>query len=123
PPPPRGLGHRGESRFFGNIGLEREAFPARLPRHCHRLLGGGEIVVDGEHLGPFLNEAQHGGTAVAHAFARGLACTDDDGDFVLGTHWTLDDAATSLWKFRDGNEPHVPARIAARAANSAGISM
>src|SRR5262249_10941975 len=90
PPPPRGIGHRRERRVFGHVRLERDAIPgaaAGLPRHCDRFLGGGEIVVDGEHLGPFLNEPKHGRATVAHALARRLACPHHDGDFVLKTHW------------------------------------
>src|SRR4029077_7945046 len=118
----------GERHLFGNVSLEGDAFPARLPRHCHRFISGAEMIVDREHLGPFLSEAQHGGAAVAHALARGLSCADDDGDFILETHVTLDDAAASLWKFRDGNELYRRhrssslGRIARRAANSAGVS-
>ena len=53
----RGLGHRGERRLLGDVGLERHAFSARLPRHRHRFLGGGEVVVDGQHLGALLGES------------------------------------------------------------------
>src|SRR5262249_18266505 len=75
---------------FGHVRLERDAIPgaaAGLPRHCDRFLGGGEIVVDGEHLGAFLNEPKHGRATVAHALARRLACANHDGDFVLKAHW------------------------------------
>ena len=63
--------------------------PARLPRHRHRLLGGSEVAVDGQHLGPLLGEAHHRGAAVAHAFARRLAGADHDGDLVPETHMNL----------------------------------
>ena len=69
-----------------DVGLERDAVAARLPTICDRFLGRGEIVVDGEHLGAFLREAQHGGAAIAHALAGRLAGADDDGDLVLETH-------------------------------------
>jgi hypothetical protein len=89
PPPPRGIGHRRERGVFGHVRLERDAIPAGaagLPCHRDRFLGGGEIVVDGEHLGAFLNETKYGRTTIAHALARRLACADHDGDFVLKTH-------------------------------------
>jgi hypothetical protein len=62
--------HCRERRFLGDVRGEGHAFRARLPRHRHRFLGGGEVAVDGEHLGPFLDEPHHRGAAVAHAFAR-----------------------------------------------------
>ena len=89
----RVVGHSRERRLFGNVRLEGDAVPggsAGLPRHCNRFLGRGELVVDGEHLGPFLNEAKHRRTAIAHALARRLAGAHHNGDFVLKTHVTLD---------------------------------
>ena len=91
---PRGLDHRRQRRLLGDVGLERDAVPAGLPRHRGRLLGGGEIVVDGEHLGAFLREAQHRGAAVAHALARRLAGAHHDGDLVLETHGETSNVGT-----------------------------
>ena len=54
----------------GDVGLERNALAARLPRHRDGILGGGKIVVNGQHFGAFLREAQHRGAAVAHAGRR-----------------------------------------------------
>ena len=88
----RGLDHRGErAARSADVGRERRALrhpPARPSRRSPRRTA--RIVVDGEHLGAFLREAQHGGAAVAHAFAGRLAGPDHDGDLVLETH-----AATS----------------------------
>jgi len=66
-----------------------------------------EFVVDGEHLGAFLREAQDRGAAVAHALARRLAGAHHDRDLILETHGVLDcdAAARSLWKFAHGHEP------------------
>ena len=83
---PRGLDHRRQRRLAGDVGLKRHALAARLPRHGGGLLGGGEIVVDREHLGAFLREAQHRGAAIAHALPRRLAGAHHDGDLVLETH-------------------------------------
>ena len=83
---PRRLDHRLERRLAGHVGFERDAFAARLPRHRRRFLGGGEIVVDGQHLGALLREPQNRGAAVAHALARRLTGADHDGDLVLKTH-------------------------------------
>src|SRR5262249_519490 len=92
PAPARGLDHGREGRLLGDVGREREAFSARLSRHHGGLLGGGKIVVDGEHLGALLNEPQHRGAAIAHALARRLTAAHHDGDLVLEPHgrprWT-----------------------------------
>jgi hypothetical protein len=99
---PCSLDHRRERRLLGDVSLKRNAFPARLARHGHRFLGGGKIVVDGEHLRSLLSEAQHGGAAVADALARRLASADNDGDLVFETHGVLDciDAALKLTEIR-----------------------
>ena len=39
-----------------DVGFECDAFSARLTRYNDCLLGGGEIVVDSQHLGAFLGE-------------------------------------------------------------------
>ena len=82
----RGLDHLGQRRLAGDIGRVGHALAARLLDHGDGLLGGAEIVVDREHLGAFLREAQHGGAAVAHALAGRLAGADHDGDLVFETH-------------------------------------
>ena len=73
----------------GDVGREGHALAARLLDHGDGLLGGAEIVVDREHLGALLREAQHGGAAVAHALAGRLAGADHDGDLVFETHGNL----------------------------------
>jgi len=62
------------------------AFTRVLTRYGGGFLGGGEVVVDGEHLGALLGEPQHRGAAVAHPLAWRLAGAHDDGDLVLETH-------------------------------------
>ena len=64
-------------------------FAARLSCHCDRLLSGGEIVVDCQHLGAFLCKAQNRGTAVAQPFARRLTGAYYNGDLILQTHANL----------------------------------
>ena len=49
--------------LVGNLRFERKAFATRLSCHCDRFLGGGEVVVDCQHLGAFLCKAQNRGTA------------------------------------------------------------
>jgi alpha,alpha-trehalose phosphorylase len=48
-----------------DVRLECDAFSACLSRHGDSLLGGGEIVVDRQHLGAFLGKTQNRGAAVA----------------------------------------------------------
>ena len=85
---PRRLDHRLERRLAGHVSFERGAFAAaaRLPRHRRRLLGGGEIVVDGQDLGALLGKPQNRGAAIAHPLAPRLPGADHDGDFVFETH-------------------------------------
>jgi hypothetical protein len=40
-------------------------------------------VIDAQNLGALAGEGEGGGAAVAHAFARALAGTDDNGDAIL----------------------------------------
>ena len=74
-------------RLLGHVGLAGGALPALLSGHRRRLLGGCQVAVDREDLGPFLDEAQHGRTPVPHPFAGALAGADDDGDLSLQTHF------------------------------------
>jgi hypothetical protein len=69
-----------------------------LPRHNHRFLGGGQVVVDGQNFGPLLHKTHHGGATIAHAFTRRLAGAHHDGDLVPETHVNLgsDDTVASL---------------------------
>jgi hypothetical protein len=75
--------------LVGNVRFERKAFATRLSCHCDRFLGGGEVVVDCQHLGAFLCKAQNRGTAVAQAFARRLTGAQYDGDLILETDANL----------------------------------
>jgi isoquinoline 1-oxidoreductase subunit alpha len=50
------------------------------------LLGGGEIVVDGQYFGAFLSETQNRGAAITQTFAWRLTGAYDDGSLVLKTH-------------------------------------
>src|SRR6516225_9510739 len=86
----RRLDHRHERRLDSDVRFECDAFPACLSRYGDCLLGGGEIVVDRQHLGALLREAQNRGTAIAQPFARRLTRAYYDGDFVLKTHTNLD---------------------------------
>ena len=89
PSPPGRIRHCGQRLFVANVGFERRAFPSPHQRHCHRFLGGENIIVDREHPGPFLSEAQHRGAPISHSFTRRLSGADHDGDLVLQTHACL----------------------------------
>ena len=71
----------GKRRFLSDVGLEGDEFAAPLLDHRHRFLGRGEVSVDGHDLRTFLRESEHGGTAIAHPFARALAGANNDGSF------------------------------------------
>ena len=81
-----GFDHRYKRRLDSDVRFECDAFSACLSRYGDRLLGGGEIVVDRQHLGAFLRETQNRGAAITQAFAWRLTCAYDDGDLVLETH-------------------------------------
>ena len=83
------LDHRRQSGLVGNVRFESQTFATRLSCHCDRLLSGGEIVVDCQHLGAFPCKAQNRGTAVAQPFARRLTGAYYDGDLILQTHANL----------------------------------
>ena len=103
--------HRLQRLLLGDVGLARHALAgaAALLHHRDGLFRRREVVVDRQHLGAFLREAQHGRAAVAHAGAGRLAGADDDRDLVLETHEeTLLQccrAGGSLRKLDDQNEP------------------
>jgi hypothetical protein len=59
------LDHRHERRLDSDVRLECNAFSARLSRQGDRLLGGGEIVIDCQHVRAFLGETQNRGATVA----------------------------------------------------------
>src|SRR5882757_7979825 len=81
-------GHHGlEVGILGDVGLERRRGAALGRDQIHRLLGGGEIVIDAQHLGALAREGQRGGAAVADAFTGALAGAHDDGDTILQTHF------------------------------------
>jgi hypothetical protein len=61
----RRLDHRHECRLDSDVRFECDAFSARLSRYGDCLLGGGEIVIDCQHLCAFLGETQNRGAAVA----------------------------------------------------------
>ena len=67
----------------------------RLLCHGDRLLGGGEVVVDGQYFCAFLGETQTRGAAVAQALAGRLTGAYDDGDLVLETHANLVENSTN----------------------------
>src|SRR5262249_16940266 len=101
---PCSLDHRRERRLLGDVSLERNAFPARLPRHGHRFLGGGKIAIDGEHFRSFLQEAQHAAPALPPALAPRVAAAPQVGDLVLKTRGVLAslDAALTVREMRRG---------------------
>jgi hypothetical protein len=76
------------------VSLATSASKARhSPPDCcaiaNRLLSGGEIVVDCQHVGAFPCKAQNRGTAVAQPFARRLTGAYYNGDLILQTHANL----------------------------------
>jgi hypothetical protein len=96
--------HRLERLFLRHVSLQGHAFAS--VRHRRGFLGGGEIAIDDENIGALLRKAQHGGAAVAEAFARPLPGANDDRDFVLEAHrsfthavgWPLPSSAS--WRGR-----------------------
>ena len=86
-PAPARVGDRGgERRSSVTSASEGDAVAAVRGRHRRGLLGRGEVAVDRKHARALGDEAQHGGAAVAHPFARALPGTDDDGDLFLEAH-------------------------------------
>src|SRR5215831_11349 len=53
PTSPSSFDHRRQSGLVGNVRFEGQTFATRLSCHCDRLLSGGEIVVDCQHLCAF----------------------------------------------------------------------
>src|SRR5712692_4527129 len=87
PPAASCLGNgRRERALLGDVRLECDAGAAVLGRQSRRLLRGGEVAVDRQHPGALLGEAQHGGAAVAQAFAGALPGPDHDRDLSRKTH-------------------------------------
>src|SRR5262249_2391000 len=78
--------HRLDLGIFGDVGLAGGGDALFLGDQVDRLLRGGEVVIDTQHLCAFAREGERGGAAVADAFARALAGADDDGDLVFQTH-------------------------------------
>jgi hypothetical protein len=86
--------HRHERRLDSDVRFECGAFSACLTCYGDCLLGGGEIVIDGQHLGAFLRETQNRGAAVAQALAWRLTGAYNYGDLVLETHANLSENST-----------------------------
>jgi hypothetical protein len=86
--------HRHERRLDSNVRFDCDAFSACVTCYSDCPLGGGEIVVDCQHLGAFLRETQNRGAAVAQAIAWRLTGAYDYSDLVLETHANLSENST-----------------------------
>ena len=87
---------RSQRRASGHIRLEGEAISPVLSNHRCRLLGRGEVAVDGHDPGAFLGKSQGGRPPIAECFAGTLTGADNDGRLPFQTHRSLHDNSYPL---------------------------